>query len=738
MRTEYGNTGDWRVQGNTECKAYATALNGLRRGLWVVGGVSAVISLLMLTGSIYMLQIYDRVLNSGSVPTLMVLFGLVVVLYGFLALYDGLRMRLLSRLALNLDAALAQAAFRSDLTPARDGAPVTQASTDLETVRLMLSGPGMLALFDLPFTVIFVAVLFVIHPALGVLTLVGMTLAAILAWINRMVLKTPTAEAQGIEVAQRQFAESARLGAASLGALGMRGAISARWQDVQRARLAVLQRGQEPSEMLAATSRAFRLLLQAALLTAAAWLVLQGTLTAGAIIAASILSGRALAPVDQLIGQWRALMLARASHARLKTAPLDSAPPRLELPPITGALTLENVSRNAPGAQGEDPVPVLKEVSFTLAPGAGLGIIGASASGKSTLARLIVGAIAPDSGRIRFDGATIGQWDADTLGRQIGYLPQRVDLLPGTIRDNICRFDAEATDAAVLRAARAAGVHEMILRLPEGYGTRIGGQDAPLSGGQIQRIGLARALYGDPKLLVLDEPNAHLDKAGEAALATALAARRKAGASVIVLAHRAGALIAVDRLIVLEEGRIAHDGPRDEVLASLGAAARRDHKGPDAPPAIAFGARSTVRPRVTIRPLRGTAQTPDPAIATSRDAAPSAAPALSPDTASAPTAERSRTEDPARPTAVAPPPTALQPAPTASAAAAPSPTPTHSAPTHPGPVARKLYRCGSDLTVRRPDGAAITPGAATDTTATDTADASARAPYLLLPSQKVS
>lgn len=569
-------------------QSYRGALRRLRRGLWIVACVSAVISILMLTGAIYMLQIYDRVLNSGSVPTLLVLFGLVVVLYGFLAVYDGLRMRLLSRMALGLDAELAAAAFRSDLRMSERGQRA-QCSADLEVLRGTLAGPAMLALFDLPFTFVFVAVLFAIHPVLGLLTVLGMGLAGVLAFLNRMVLASPIAEAEQIESRQRQLEEAVRAAAPSLGALGMREALCTHWLNAQRARLAVAQRGQDPSTTLAAISRAFRMLLQAILLTAAALLVLQGTITAGAIIAASILSGRAIAPVDQLIGQWRYLLGARTAHERLKQAIPGHPPERLNLPPITGALSLDRVTRIPPETKIKDPLPILKAISFDLQPGAGLGIIGASASGKSTLAQLIVGALEPDSGHVRIDGATLSQWGDDLLGRQIGYLPQRIDLLPGTVRDNICRFDQTATDAAVLDAAKSAGVHDLILRLPDGYDTVLGGTQMPLSGGQIQRIGLARALYGNPMLLVLDEPNAHLDRAGEMALTAALKARRAAGATVIVLAHRIGALAALDRLILLDDGEIRQDGPRDEVITKLGLHAPK--RSPLAPP------------RISIRPL---------------------------------------------------------------------------------------------------------------------------------------
>ncbi len=550
----------------------------LRPGLWAAGGVSAVLSLLMLTGSIYMLQVYDRVLSSGSVPTLMVLFGLVVVLYGFMAFYDGLRQRLMSRLALRLDADLAARAFRADLR-GEGGSAVR----DLEALRGALAGPAVLALFDLPFTLLFLAVLFAIHPLLGWLTVGGMGLAAVLALVNRAVTAAPMGEALAAEAGERSFAERARRAAAALGALGMGGAVTARWQALHRRGLAANQRGGEPSETLAAASRSLRMLLQSALLTAGAWLVLQGAISAGGIVASSILAGRALAPVDALIGQWKGLARAIAAYRRLGPA-LETAarPAPMALPAPTGQIAVRGLSRLAPARPGQgergqfERARLLDDVTFALAPGEGLGIIGASASGKSTLARLLVGAILPDAGEIRFDGATPDQWDPDRLGRHIGYLPQQVELLPGTVRDNIARFDPAATDEAVIEAARAAGVHEMILALPDGYATDLG-REMPLSGGQVQRVALARALYGNPSILVLDEPNAHLDIAGEAALTRALLARRAAGASVIVIAHRAGALAAVNHLIVLQGGRVVQQGPRDAVLQVLGAPS-----GPDA------------------------------------------------------------------------------------------------------------------------------------------------------------
>lgn len=548
---------------------YTLTLRALRRGLILAAALSAMVSILMLTGSIYMLQVYGRVLGSGSVSTLVALFGIVAVLYLFLAAFDGMRMRLLSRLALQLDHALCRTTFRADMAAARRGQG-SNLGQDLETVRRFIAGPAILALFDLPFTLMFVAVLFIIHPVLGWMTLAGMAMATALAVLNRMALKTPIAEAQGAEFARQRLAEAARRGAAGISALGMESAILSRWLGLHRQTLGLQQKGNDPSETLSATSRALRMLLQSALLTAAAWLVIQGAITSGVIAAASILSGRALAPVDQLIGQWRGIEQARSAHKRLSEMQ-DMALATMEFPALSGTLEVKDLTYLAAArSDGAAPAKILDGISFSLAPGDGLGLVGASASGKSTLARIIVGAIGPNEGDIRFDGASLRHWNPDQLGRQIGYLPQRIDLLPGTLRDNIARFDPQATDAAVIEAAKSAGVNEMILKLPGGYATDLSQSEIPLSGGQVQRIGLARALYGKPRLLVLDEPNAHLDMAGEAALVRTLRALRETGVTVIVMAHRAGALVAVDRLMVLESGRIVQDGPRDAVLSQLG------------------------------------------------------------------------------------------------------------------------------------------------------------------------
>ena len=556
---------------------YRSALRRLGPGFLAVAGFSAVISLLMLTGSIYMLQVYDRVLASGSVPTLLGLFAIVVVLYLFLGLYDFLRMRLLSRLALRLNADLGAPAFGRWLDSGVPGAAADAATPlrDLDTVRATLGGPAMTALFDLPWVPLYLAVLFVLHPWLGWLTVAGAGIVAVLALVGHLATKDRLAQSVAGEAAVRDFADKGRRNAESIRAMGMAGPVTARWRQLQGAMLASGQGAGDLGEMLAAASRAFRMLMQSAMLTLGAWLVIRGEISGGAIIASSILSGRALSPVDQVIGQWRTLGRGLAAHRRLGPA-LAAAmvrPVAVALPTPAGRISVTRLTKHgvAKSGAGRPEAPILDGVSFDLEPGEGLGVIGTSASGKSTLARLLVGAWTADGGEVRLDGATLDQWDPGQLGRHIGYLPQQIDLLPGSIRDNIARFDPATDDAAVIAAAQLAGVHEMILRLPEGYGTRVGLADAapPLSGGQVQRIGLARAVCGAPRLVVLDEPNSNLDMAGDAALTRAILALRAAGAAVIVVAHRPSAMVAMTRIMVLEAGRVMQFGPKDAVLAAV-------------------------------------------------------------------------------------------------------------------------------------------------------------------------
>lgn len=547
-------------------QAYPVALRSIRPGLFGAAGVSAILNILMLTGSIYMLQVYDRVLASGSVPTLVGLFTVVVILYGFMATYDAARARILSRCGLRLDAELGAAGFRAVLG-APTGVDAQQPLRDIETMRGFFSGPVVGTLCDLPFVPLYLGVLFIVHPWLGWLTIGGAVIAAVLAWVSQKLA------GQGqTGLAERQLTEAAARQAETVLAMGMTEALSQRWRALRDRALARGQIGQERVEMLAAISRTFRLFLQSAILTLGAYLVIMGDMSGGMIIAASILSGRALGPIDQIIGQWKALARAREAHQRLMQATnLQSAEPvkELDLPCLRGDIQLNGVTRLATAAPGAEPAKVLHDVSLTLVPGDVLAVLGPSGSGKSTLARLLVGAIRPDSGTVRLDGATIDQWDAAQLGSWIGYLPQQVEMMPGTVRENIARFNPLMTDTAVIDAARLVGIHEMILGLPEGYSTVVGtpGTTALLSGGQMQRLGLARALCGKPAFVVLDEPNANLDQAGDAALAAAIAILREARSTVVVMTHRPDILTEANKLLYLRNGKVALFGPKADIVA---------------------------------------------------------------------------------------------------------------------------------------------------------------------------
>lgn len=559
--------------------SYRSALRGLRGLLLTAGLFSAAINILMLTGSVYMLQVYDRVLTSGSLPTLQGLFVIVVVLYAFLGIYDFLRGRFLSRAAVRLDAAVGPEAFRWWLRSGiagerergreRDMALPLQ---DLGILRGFLSGPAVQGLFDLPWIPLYLVIVFAIHPWLGWLTVAGAAIVGLAALVGRMLTQAALGRGMAMETGAQDFADHGLRNAELIEALGMQARVTRHWRGLQVAALAESQRGSDLSEGISAFSRAFRLLLQSAMLTLGAFLVLRQEISAGMIIASSIIAGRALAPIDQVIGQWRAIGRAMIAHRRLTAFFEDrpAEPPRINLPRPTGQVVVSRLTKFAPGPAPEpgagDRLRILNQVSFALDPGDGLGVIGNSAAGKSTLARLIVGAWKPDAGEIRFDGASPNQWPPEELGHALGYLPQALDMLPGTIRDNIARFRPDALDEDVIEAARLVGIHDMILRLPDGYATRIGAAEQPLSGGQIQRLGLARAIFGRPSIVVLDEPNSNLDVAGDEALARTIVALRQRGTSVIVMAHRPSAIAAVNKVMILHNGTVVQFGDKDEVL----------------------------------------------------------------------------------------------------------------------------------------------------------------------------
>ena len=575
---------------------YRSSFARLKPVFWGVAGFSAIINVLMLTGSIYMMQVYDRVLSSGSVPTLVGLFTIVVVLYAFLGLYDFLRARVLARAAVKLDQALSDQTYQSWLRSGVPGASGKEATAqplrDLEALRGFVGASPMAGLFDLPFVPLFLAVLFVIHPLLGILTIAGSAIVIGLTLVSQVLTKGATQKALNCDSAAQDFADSSKNGAEAVIAMGMSQPITTQWRSLHDEALAAGQRSSDPNEALTAFSKAFRMLLQSTILTLGAFLVLRGEITAGSIIAASLLSGRALAPVDQAVGQLRGISKTWAAHRRL-AAFFEALPvpaPAMDLPAPTGQITLSGITKFAPGTSGADRKRLLTQIDLELKPGDGLGVIGNSASGKSTLAKLLVGVWDPDMGNIRMDGATRDQWDPSVLGRYIGYMPQSFSLLPGSIRNNIARFTQDAEDTTVIDAARMAGVHDMILALPEGYQTFVGGGAGAvqLSGGQVQRVGLARAVFGKPALVVLDEPNANLDMAGDAALTAAIGALRKAGTTVVVMAHRPSAIAAVNKVLVLNDGKQKQFGPKEEVLSKVladGAAPRRSQDKASARPA---------------------------------------------------------------------------------------------------------------------------------------------------------
>lgn len=549
---------------------YGSAMRSVNKTFAQVWIFSAIINVLMLTGPIYMLQVYDRVLGSGSVATLQGLFIIAVVLYVFLGIYEFLRARLLSRASYKLDEMLGDKAFdywlRTGVVRDRDGYNPVR---DLDLARNFLGSPAILGLFDLPWMPLFLAVVFFIHPWLGYLTIAGAAVVAVVALINHRVTKRPIAEAMALDATERSFVERSRRNAESIFALGMQDKVVRRWRAMHALSLLRSQEGGDKSEGLSAFSKSFRLLLQSALLTLGAFLAIRQEISPGAIVATSIIAGRALAPVDQVIGQWRSIGRAREARRRLRDA-FAAMPPevaRLRLPDPKGVLEVNRITKMAPGRpNGAERLKILDRVSFSLAPGDGLGVIGTSAAGKSSLAKVLVGVWQPDLGEVRLDGATLSQWHPEDLGRHVGYLPQTLEMLPGTIAENIARFDPQAQDKKVIEAAQIANVHEMILTLPDGYATRIGVVDQPLSGGQMQRIGLARAIYGMPRFVVLDEPNSNLDSDGDDALSDAIRKLREHGCVVIVMAHRPSAIAAVNKVMILHKGAVAHFGDKDEVL----------------------------------------------------------------------------------------------------------------------------------------------------------------------------
>lgn len=548
------------------------ALKRYRATLITVAVLSAVLNVLVLAGSFYLMMIYDSVLPSHSLPTLVGLFTLVTIAYSFQGLFEHGRGKLLASVGAQLERQLSRRVQRAMNDMARlngktegDGlAPMR----DLDQVRTFLTGTGPATLLDLPWIGFFLIVLGLLHYWLGLFALAGAIVLIALAVATHRVGAEPTRELGQLIAERSGQAETALRHSEVLSVLGMRAAMERRWDQVNQRYLIAQDRLSAAAGKLGSFSKVFRLFLQSAILSVGALLVIDGKASGGVIFASSLLFGRALAPIDMAIGNWRSFTSTKTSWARLNQL-LDEVPAlassNIALPLPQNELRLEGVQAAPPG----HPMPAVSNVGFAVAAGSVVGVIGPSGAGKSSLARTIVGAWAPRRGSVRLDGATIDQWPAERLGKAIGYLPQSVELFDGTIAENISRFAISTDSEAVIEAAKLAGVHDMIVRMPLGYETPIGRDGSWLSAGQRQRIGLARALYGSPFLLVLDEPNSNLDQDGEVALEMAIAAARDRGCIVIVVAHRPAILAQATHIVLLRNGRMEGFGPRDEVLAPL-------------------------------------------------------------------------------------------------------------------------------------------------------------------------
>lgn len=562
--------GNFRAHGFIPKSELATALDSCRNAFMSIALFSGMSNILMLTGAIFMLEIYDRVLPSRSVPTLIALIILATVLYGALGILDLIRSRILVRIGSYLDESISARVYDGLVQlPLKAGnrGEGLQSLRDLDSLRSFLSGTGLIALFDLPWLPLYLIICFAFHFLIGLTALIGAIVLCILTALTEVYTRDPGKHLAGLAISRSGLADSSRRNAEALVAMGMSKRLAARWKETNRKYLASQREASDIATGFSSTSKVLRMLLQSAVLGVGAYLVINQEATAGIIIASSILSARALAPVDLAIANWKGFIAARQSWHRLNQLlalfPEQAAPMLLELPSKT--LTVQNAYIVPPG----DQRITVQDANFTLKAGTGLGIIGPSGSGKSCLARLLVGVWQPARGKIRLDGATYDQWAPDVLGQNIGYLPQDVELIGGTIAENIARFADDAMPEDIIAAARAAGVHDLIVNLPQGYETSIGEQGMLLSAGQAQRVALARALYGNPFLVVLDEPNSNLDAEGDEALTRAILGVRARNGIVIVIAHRPSAIAGVDLLLVMNNGRQVELGSKETTLAKL-------------------------------------------------------------------------------------------------------------------------------------------------------------------------
>lgn len=555
--------------GNQDQTALEKAVRGAKPAFGYAIFLGLFINILALVAPLYMMQVYDRVIMSRNMTTLLMLTLVAGALLISYALLEAARSRTLVRAGILFDRQSSDQVFdsvqRSNIVNVGDGS--SQGLRDLDRVREYLTGNGLIAICDAPWAPIFILSCFMLHPWYGFVATAGAIVLFFLGLLNNRLTRTHLEAGSRAAIGANHYATTTLRNAEATRAMGMMGALRERWQRQHEDVLGWQALASERSGAVMAVSKFIRMGLQIAILGVGAYLVVTQNISAGSMIAASIMMGRALAPVEQAVGNWRGLVAARESYRRLNEL-LKAVPPerpRMSMPTPTGELSVEQVIAAPPGAQK----PVLKGITFAVRPGEVLGVLGASGAGKSTLARLLVGVWPYVQGAIRLDGTELPHWNSEELGRHVGYLPQDVELFGGTIADNISRFDSKMDPDKVIAAAEMAGVHDLIQKLPQGYNTEIGTGGQALSGGQRQRIGLARAVYGSPPLVVLDEPNSNLDLAGETALLEAIRRLRDSGKTVVLITHKANVIGAVDKLLVLNDGVAQMFGPRDEVMARL-------------------------------------------------------------------------------------------------------------------------------------------------------------------------
>ena len=554
---------------NVHENSLQAALKACKGSFISVGIFSFFVNALMLVPTFYMLQVYGRVMTSGSIPTLVMLTIIMTLLVATMGALELVRSRIMVRVSTKLDVLLSRSVYRASFKRALDSGGMdasAQPLNDLTGLRQFMTGNGLFAFFDAPWLPIYIAVMFMFHPWYGWVAIGSAIILLILAALNEKMTGKALAEANKENLGASLYTSKNLRNAEVIESMGMLNTLIHRWSGRQKNVLMLQSVASDKGGAIAAISKTFRMLIQSLILGLGAYLAINHEISAGLVIAGSVLLGRALAPIDLIIGSWKGFISARSQYNRLNEI-LDkqkAEPDRMSLPAPEGHVNVENIIVSPPGSR----TPVIKGISFTVPAGMVVGVIGPSASGKSTLARALLGIWVPQHGVVRLDGADISSWDKSELGPHIGYLPQDIELFEGSISENIARFSEVDAEKVVL-AAKTAGVHEMILQLADGYDTVIGSDGANLSGGQRQRIGLARAIYGTPKLIILDEPNSNLDEVGEKALALAIQQLKAAGSTVFVITHRTNILTQLDRLLVMNNGTISMYGPREQVMAEL-------------------------------------------------------------------------------------------------------------------------------------------------------------------------